>query len=576
MFFAGLARGLNEASAQARAESARQGELDAQRENAVLSHLATSDDPEIAAHAITGLLDQSSGKPQKGLKGWFGEVGKNPMLPTIRDLIAKGRQVPDAAPTGPGPEPPAALASNETAALPATSPTTGGGISPRAAAGAPPGPTAFHTEPRKLFLSPAEKAAALQEADVTGKVAGVNKALANAGTPEERAIALKAGGVNAMPTTKPVAGVTKGKQFPPGTADFAGRLLLPEGDYRTEQHVDPISGTTTYTHHPVEGPAVATTSVAAQLAQRIAEIQAATPGTSDEAARTQALTEGRTATVQKAGLLTERMKALVPQTLAAWQRVNGTTPMTPAQALTTARQTFGNDPSITVGDVKAYADNLLAAQGSRGGGSPARPPTAGGGTVDMPAARTTAALPPGTADLQRNYRAYSPQAKQAITSISVLEQTLPKLEANIRQAGLQGDTNPISEVIQKQLYSLGFAPEESVEQRLQLTGLSEAYGLRGLLVGRSNQSLQAIMQMHLVQPGDSPALILQKAATLREAIPVIKNAIAQAENLRVGAKPPAAAGASRGAFTVTDPNGKVHPFDTQAQADAFKRAAGIK
>lgn len=29
-------------------------------------------------------------------------------------------------------------------------------------------------------------------------------------------------------------------------------------------------------------------------------------------------------------------------------------------------------------------------------------------------------------------------------------------------------------------------------------------------------------------------------------------------------------------FSVTDPNGKVHPFDSQAQADAFKKAAGIK
>lgn len=33
---------------------------------------------------------------------------------------------------------------------------------------------------------------------------------------------------------------------------------------------------------------------------------------------------------------------------------------------------------------------------------------------------------------------------------------------------------------------------------------------------------------------------------------------------------------SGGKFSVTDPNGKIHPFDTQAQADAFKRSAGIK
>lgn len=33
---------------------------------------------------------------------------------------------------------------------------------------------------------------------------------------------------------------------------------------------------------------------------------------------------------------------------------------------------------------------------------------------------------------------------------------------------------------------------------------------------------------------------------------------------------------SYGKFEVTDPNGKIHPFDTQAQADAFKTKAGIK
>jgi len=33
---------------------------------------------------------------------------------------------------------------------------------------------------------------------------------------------------------------------------------------------------------------------------------------------------------------------------------------------------------------------------------------------------------------------------------------------------------------------------------------------------------------------------------------------------------------AKGGYTVTDPNGKVHPFDTQAQADAFKKLIGAK
>jgi hypothetical protein len=49
-----------------------------------------------------------------------------------------------------------------------------------------------------------------------------------------------------------------------------------------------------------------------------------------------------------------------------------------------------------------------------------------------------------------------------------------------------------------------------------------------------------------------------------------------AKGLPGATKHDAGASDTTGKFSVTDPNGKVHPFDTQAQADAFKKLAGIR
>lgn len=185
-FFAGLAHGINEGLTGARAEEAAQNERDATRENAVLTHLATSDDPEIASMAIAGLTDQAAGrKPAKGLRGWMGAMQGNPALPRIRDLMAAGKQqtTTEGGPTY--------MAPQGAAAMPMGSPVQPGEGPPGMSTAAihnslpqDPGQQVTRTVPRTVFLSPAEKARQEESATLEAKLGAFRQAR----TPEEQAL----------------------------------------------------------------------------------------------------------------------------------------------------------------------------------------------------------------------------------------------------------------------------------------------------------------------------------------------------------------------------------------------------
>lgn len=83
-------RGFQDESTGMRQEADRkQSEKDA-RDAKVFETLANSDDPEIRAAAVTGLL--TGNHPAKGMDKWFGKVQANPIHDTIRGLIGAGHQ----------------------------------------------------------------------------------------------------------------------------------------------------------------------------------------------------------------------------------------------------------------------------------------------------------------------------------------------------------------------------------------------------------------------------------------------------------------------------------------------------
>lgn len=259
-FFSGFARSIGNNLAQTRQENQRQAEAQADRENRVLQTLSQSDDPEIAAHGIAGLMDQTLQRPKKGLRGWLGEMAGNPALPKIRDLVTQGRQVvPHEPPLTFGDEGGAGGAGGSGApggiGAAATPPPKGGaaqvaggatepGAAPLSMAAVesggigPLGPTTQGTQrpmpsplatvPRQVFLTPLQRAAQEQTASMTGKLEGFRQAR----NPTEQRLL---GGAGFAP--KDVSGVARSEDIladEPNALDESGKPLSdqPGGTWR--------------------------------------------------------------------------------------------------------------------------------------------------------------------------------------------------------------------------------------------------------------------------------------------------------------------------------------------------------
>jgi hypothetical protein len=95
-FLGGVVQQRNTIEQQSR-EDAQQSQA---REDAILQHLLTSDDPEIKAHAVAGILESTKPKKRKGgFSGWLGEMKNNPQMDNIRALIAQDQAVGHHVPT---------------------------------------------------------------------------------------------------------------------------------------------------------------------------------------------------------------------------------------------------------------------------------------------------------------------------------------------------------------------------------------------------------------------------------------------------------------------------------------------
>jgi hypothetical protein len=137
------------------------------REDAVLQHMATSDDPEIKALGVAGILHSTDPKKKKGgFAGWLGEMQSNPYMDKARALVAHDQAAGHLIPTEvahaagqhatagdpamaaatlvqgaqPGEPPPSDLPDTGVAAPPSTSAPAGSPAGPAEAPGAAPAP----------------------------------------------------------------------------------------------------------------------------------------------------------------------------------------------------------------------------------------------------------------------------------------------------------------------------------------------------------------------------------------------------------------------------------------------------
>lgn len=155
----------------------------------------------------------------------------------------------------------------------------------------------------------------------------------------------------------------------------------------------------------------------------------------------------------------------------------------------------------------------------------------------------------------------SAAGKQAMTGLNVLDAVIPDIEAAINQMGAPSN-NPVGQVVDLALAKRGISPGQLEEQLLQLLGIADAYGLRGLMGGRPNQKMMDIVRVHLPQPGDSTLIAMNKLHTLKYIIPKLRIAINNAEmNPGGGGSAPAAGGtaapAEAGPVWVRGPNGRL-------------------
>jgi hypothetical protein len=125
----------------------------------------------------------------------------------------------------------------------------------------------------------------------------------------------------------------------------------------------------------------------------------------------------------------------------------------------------------------------------------------------------------------------SAQGKQALVGINVVNQMIPGLLTDLQKMGLSN--NPIGQSWSLALAKRGISPGQAEESLLQTLGIADAYGLRGLMGGRPNQSLMDIVRIHLPQPGDSTQLSWDKLHTLQTQLEGVRKAIMDAESAKL-------------------------------------------
>lgn len=86
----GLLSGFQNRSAQIRDQQTQLQQAENARHERIFDALANSDDPDIRAAAVTGML--TGAPPGKGLSKWFGQVQQHPAFETIKGLVGEGHQ----------------------------------------------------------------------------------------------------------------------------------------------------------------------------------------------------------------------------------------------------------------------------------------------------------------------------------------------------------------------------------------------------------------------------------------------------------------------------------------------------
>lgn len=176
-----------------------------------------------------------------------------------------------------------------------------------------------------------------------------------------------------------------------------------------------------------------------------------------------------------------------------------------------------------------------------------------------------AATPKAATASERGILAYHNRAKQA-------EETLAGLESVINDKGLAGQAvlNWAPNMLQ---------PEENQVYRQAQRAFTEARLRKESGAAIPPEEFKSDERTYFAQPGDTPTALEKKRQGRAKVLEGLAFSSGKAYDEFYGEPFKKAGGAAAdagGSITVTDPNGGQHAFATQAQADDFKRRAGIK
>lgn len=89
-FLGNVLQGFNDSTDSIRKQNQHEADLQTERDNKVFEALANSDDPDIRAAAVTGLLTGTH--PARAFDKFLGKVGTHPAYETIKGLVGQGHQ----------------------------------------------------------------------------------------------------------------------------------------------------------------------------------------------------------------------------------------------------------------------------------------------------------------------------------------------------------------------------------------------------------------------------------------------------------------------------------------------------
>lgn len=177
--------------------------------------------------------------------------------------------------------------------------------------------------------------------------------------------------------------------------------------------------------------------------------------------------------------------------------------------------TDANGNQIVVSIPKAYIGGTPSNRGGSAGSGGTQ-----GSSTEVPPPPATGSQPSGpkgakiVSNLGPKYRALTQADKSTVDTMAEASLELTRVARQMEAAGIQNDNDWASQKVANWAYQHGFKPGDDVAGMMQSVGFARAHLLKGLIGGRMAQQIAHIMDEHLPNGAQSPALMYHQIMAL--------------------------------------------------------------